>query len=119
ESASLAVSVEAALDRIPEAPDHRHHNVPGDGYALLAKAGGSAHYDIRLQVSEWIAPAVQRLLECMVTRSNDDELQNLSCRRVRGHRQAPDAAPAQRRPLRLWQHQVESESRRAALARGG
>ena len=36
-----------------------------------------------------------------------------------GHRQPPDAAPAQRWPLRLWQHQIESECRRAALARGG
>jgi hypothetical protein len=31
----------AALDRIQGAPDDRHHNVPGDGYALLARASGS------------------------------------------------------------------------------
>jgi nucleoside-diphosphate-sugar epimerase len=62
---------------------------------------------------------VQRLLGRMVTKeSNDDELQDLPCRRVRGDRQAPDATPAQRRPLCLWQHQVESESRRPTLARG-
>jgi len=55
----------------------------------------------------------------MMTKEYRDGLQDLPCRRVRGHRQAPDAAPAPCRPLRLWKHQIGSECRGAALARGG